>query len=348
MKIGNFDFNSNSTLIIAEVSANHNHDINIMRDTLIAIKESGADCVKIQTYTPDTITIDCDKEDFIIKNSSLWNDQKLYDLYREAYTPWEWHKEIFKLAANLELICFSSPFDFTSVDFLESFDVPAYKIASFEITDINLIKYVASKKKPIIISTGIAEKKDIELAIQSCRSVGNNDIILLKCTSSYPSSLEDANLRMIDQYHNDFNLITGLSDHTLGDICPIVAVSLGARVIEKHFILNKNLESPDSKFSLDKIEFKRMVNKIRDVEKSLGNIDYSLKENQQKSRQFSRSLYIVKDIKKGEKFNDKNVRSIRPGFGLHPKFLKQILGKESNVDLEKGTRFDLKFIKTNK
>ena len=347
MKISNFDFkNKNKTFIIAELSANHNQDIEIAKKTISAIKKSGADCVKLQTYTPDTLTIDSKKEDFIIKGS-IWDGKSYYDLYKEAYTPWNWHEELFEFAKQEGLICFSSPFDKTAVDLLEKLNTPAYKIASFEITDIPLIEYTASKGKPMIFSTGIASLEDIKLALDTCKKVGNSQIILLKCTSSYPAPIEEANLRMIKKYSDDFDVITGLSDHTLGYLCPIVAVSLGARVIEKHFILDRSLGGPDASFSMNPEEFGDMVEKIREIEKSLGKQNYILTDKQIKGKSFSRSLYVVKDIKKGDLFSNSNVRSIRPGYGLHPKFLKDILGKISEINIEKGTRFDMKFLIKN-
>lgn len=347
MKISNFDFkNKNKTFIIAELSANHNQDIEIAKKTITAIKKSGADCVKLQTYTPDTLTIDSKKEDFIIKGS-IWDGKSYYDLYKEAYTPWNWHEELFEFAKQEGLICFSSPFDNTAVDLLDKLNTPAYKIASFEITDIPLIEYTASKGKPMIFSTGIASLEDIKLALDTCKKVGNSQIILLKCTSSYPAPIEEANLRMIKKYSDDFDVITGLSDHTLGYLSPIVAVSLGARVIEKHFILDRSLGGPDASFSMNPEEFGDMVEKIREVEKSLGKQNYILTDKQIKGKSFSRSLYVVKDIKKGDLFSNSNVRSIRPGYGLHPKFLKDILGKTSEINIEKGTRFDMKFLIKN-
>ena len=347
MRIEEFDFEKNKkTFVIAELSANHNQDIEIAKKTISAIKKSGADCVKLQTYTPDTLTIDSKKEDFIIKGS-IWDGKSYYDLYKEAYTPWNWHEELFEFAKQQGLICFSSPFDNTAVDLLEKLNTPAYKIASFEITDIPLIEYTASKGKPMIFSTGIASLEDIKLALDTCKKVGNSQIILLKCTSSYPAPIEEANLRMIKKYSDDFDVITGLSDHTLGYLCPIVAVSLGARVIEKHFILDRSLGGPDASFSMNPEEFGDMVEKIREIEKSLGKQNYILTDKQIKGKSFSRSLYVVKDIKKGDLFSNSNVRSIRPGYGLHPKFLKDILGKISEINIEKGSRFDMKFLIKN-
>lgn len=336
--IGNFILNEKSrTFIIAELSANHGHDINIAKETMEAAKEAGADAIKLQTYTADTITIDCDNEHFKIKSGTLWDGRTLYDLYKEAYTPWEWHHELINYANSLGLVCFSSPFDKTAVDLLEQLDVPAYKIASFEITDIPLIEYVASKKKPIIISTGIATLSEIDDAVQACRKVGNEQIILLKCTSAYPAKIEDANLLTMENLRKTFNVEVGLSDHTLGGTVPIVSVALGAKVIEKHFILDKSVGGPDASFSLDKHEFKQLVNSVRDAEKALGSVDYQLTDEKLKSRQFSRSLFVVKDIKAGDILTADNVRSIRPGYGLKPKYIDSIFGKKARKDISKGT-----------
>jgi pseudaminic acid synthase len=329
--------NNNPVLIIAELSANHKQDIELAKDTIYAMKESGADAVKLQTYTPDTITIDCNNEYFRIKQGTPWDRKTFYELYKEAYTPWEWHYELKELAEKLGLIFFSTPFDKTAVDFLEELKVPAYKIASFEITDIPLIEYAASKGKPMLISTGIATLCDIQEAVEACRRVGNDQIILLKCTSSYPAPLEEVNLRTIPNMAETFNCIVGLSDHTLGISVPIAAVALGAKVIEKHFILSKNLKTPDKEFSLTPDEFKEMVKAIREVEKALGKVSYELTATTKKSREFCRSLFVVKDIKAGETFTEENVKSIRPGYGLPPKFLRKIVGRKARKDIKKGT-----------
>ncbi|HIE59941.1 MAG TPA: pseudaminic acid synthase, partial [Persephonella sp.] len=329
----------------AELSANHKQDIELAKDTIYAMKESGADAVKLQTYTPDTITINCDNEYFQIKQGTLWDGKTFYQLYKEAYTPWEWHYELKELADKLGLIFFSTPFDKTAVDFLEELKVPAYKIASFEITDIPLIEYTASKGKPVIISTGIATLCDIQEAVEACKRAGNNQIILLKCTSAYPAPLEEANLRTIPNMAETFNCIVGLSDHTLGISVPIASVALGAKVIEKHFILSKNIDSPDKEFSLTPEEFKQMVKAIRDVEKALGKVSYELTEKTKKSRSFARSLFVVKDIKAGEILTEENVKSIRPGYGLHPKYLKDVLGKKARKDIKKGTPLNWELIK---
>lgn len=344
MKIGNFDFNQNkSVFIIAELSANHNGSLETAIETIHAAKRAGADCIKLQTYTADTITIDSDKDDFIIKGT-IWKGRKLYDLYAEAYTPWEWHETLFKVAEAVGLICFSSPFDKKAVDFLENLNVPAYKIASFEITDIPLIEYVASKGKPIIISTGIAEIEDIELALDACKRMGNNDIALLKCTSSYPAPINEANMIMVKDLADRYNVISGLSDHTMGSTAPIVATALGAKIIEKHFILDRSIGGPDASFSMNETEFTEMVQAIREAELAIGKVDYKLTSKQVKGKDFSRSLYIVENLKKGEIITEKNLRSIRPGFGLHPKYYEYVIGKKSNTNLEKGTRFSLKYI----
>ena len=344
MKIGNYNIDENSpAFIIAELSANHNGSIKTAIETIKAAKRAGADCIKLQTYTSDTMTIDCDKDDFIIKGT-IWEGQNLYKLYQEAYTPWEWHQELFKVAKDEGLVCFSSPFDKTAVDFLETLNVPAYKIASFEITDIPLIEYVASKGKPIIISTGIANIEDIELAIEACKRNGNSNIALLKCTSSYPAPIEEANISMVKDLAERFNVISGLSDHTMGSTVPIVATALGAKIIEKHFIIDRSIGGPDASFSMNEEEFTEMVKAIREAENSIGKVDYKLTKKQKKGRDFSRSLYVVEDIKKGEIITEKNVRSIRPGFGLHPKFLPEVLGKRVTKSVYKGDPFSLNMI----
>lgn len=346
MKIGNFDLESDGTYIIAELSANHGGDINIAKKTIKSAKEIGADAIKLQTYTADTITLDCDKDDFIIKGGTLWDNQKLYDLYKEAYLPWEWHQELFDYAREIGIDIFSTPFDKTAVDFLEQFNPSAYKIASFEITDYELIRYTSAKGKPMIISTGIATIEEIQDAVDICRSESNHDIILLKCTSAYPAPLEEANLKTIPNLAETFGVISGFSDHTLGTIAPVVAVTLGAKVIEKHFILDKSVGGPDADFSLDTKEFSQMVEAIRDTEKLLGKIDYSMTEKKKKSRQFSRSLYVAEDIKAGAIITEKNVRSVRPGYGMHPKHLKEILGKKARRDLTTGMPMSLDMIES--
>ena len=331
--------------IIAELSANHQGDINVAIETIRAAKRTGADAVKLQTYTADTITLDVKNKHFKINQGTAWDGRYLHDLYKEAYTPWEWHKQLFDVAKEEGLVCFSSPFDFTAVDFLETLDTPIYKIASFEITDIPLIDYVAKKGKPIIISTGIATIEDIELAIDTCKKAGNNDITILKCTSQYPAKIEDANLLTIPDIASRFGVKVGLSDHTLGITAPVIAVALGAKVIEKHIILDKSIGGPDAHFSLDENEFKEMVAAVRNAEKSFGKVDYELTEAKQNRRAFSRSLFVVEDVAEGDIITHENVRSIRPGFGLHTKHLKDILGKPFLQSVKKGEPLDFNMIK---
>lgn len=331
---------NNPVFIIAELSANHLQDFDLAVETIKAMNKSGVNAVKFQTYTADTMTLDVDNEYFRIKQGTLWDNKNFYQLYQEAYTPWEWQPELKKIAENQGLLCFSSPFDKTAVDFLEKMNVPAYKVASFEITDIPLIEYLASKGKPIIISTGIATLADIEAAVNACKRMGNEQVALLKCTSAYPSPLEDVNLNTIPNLKDTFKTIVGLSDHTLGISVPIAAVALGAKIIEKHFILDRNLGGPDATFSLEPQEFKAMVDAVREVEKALGKVSYELTDKMKKSREFSRSLFVVEDIEEGGVFTEKNVRSIRPGFGLHPKYLNDVLGKTAKKYLKKGTPLD--------
>lgn len=341
MKIGNFSIeNGSRVFIIAELSANHNGSIETAIETIKAAKRAGADCIKFQTYTADTITINCNKEDFFIKGT-IWDGSNLYKLYQQAYTPWEWHEQLFKVAEDEGLVCFSSPFDKSAVDFLENLNTPAYKIASFEITDIPLIEYVALKGKPIIISTGIAEMEDIQLAVDTCRKVGNNQIVLLKCTSSYPAPIEEANMLMVKDLAERFNVISGLSDHTMGSTVPIVATVLGAKIIEKHFILDRSIGGPDASFSMNEVEFTEMVKSIREAESAIGQIDYNLTEKQKKGKDFSRSLYFVNDLKEGTIISENDIKSIRPGFGLHPKYFNEIVGKKVNKDKLFGDRVEI-------
>lgn len=333
-----FPFKSKRVLIIAELSANHNGSLDTALETIRAAKRTGADAIKIQTYTADTITLAVKTEDFLLKQGTLWDGKYLHDLYQEAYTPWEWHKRLFEVAKEEGLICFSSPFDPTAVDLLEELGNPIYKIASFEITDIPLIKYIASKGKPIIISTGIATREDIELAVETCKEVGNNQIALLKCTSNYPAPIAESNLVMIRDFAQRFGVVTGLSDHTLGITAPVIAVTQGAKIIEKHFILDKNIGGPDASFSLDEKEFTQMVKAVREAEVAIGQVDYTLTDKQKQGRNFCRSLYISKDVQKGDLVTLENLRSVRPGYGMHPKYLPSLLGKRYAIDCTAGTR----------
>ena len=323
--------------IVAELSANHLQDFNLAVTTIKAMKEAGTDAVKLQTYTADTITIDCDNDYFKIKQGTIWDGKNFYSLYKEAYTPWEWQPKLKEIAEELGLICFSTPFDKTSADFLSEMNVSAYKVASFEITDIPLIEYIASKGKPVIMSTGITTLSDIEEAVQACKRMGNNQIALLKCTSAYPSPLEEVNLKTIPNLKDTFKTVVGLSDHTPGISIPIASIPLGAKIVEKHFILDRKLGGPDASFSLEPEEFKTMVKSIREVEKALGEVSYDLTDKIKKSREFSRSLFAIKDIKAGAFFTEENVKSIRPAFGLPPKYLNDILGKKARIDIKQGT-----------
>lgn len=335
---------SGKVFIVAEMSANHNGSKEIALETVHAAKRAGADAIKIQTYTADTITLDSDKPDFQIKQGTLWDGQTMHQLYQKAYTPWEWHKEIFDEAKKLGLVCFSTPFDNSAVDLLESLENPIYKIASFEITDVNLIEYCARKMKPMVISTGIATEDDIELAVQTCRKVGNNDITLLKCTSAYPAPVEKSNLCMIKDMAEKFDVKTGLSDHSLGSFAPILSVALGGIMIEKHFIIDRSIGGEDCSFSMDEKEFAHMVTEVRLAEQAIGQVTYELDPLVLPEREFGRSLYVAKDVKAGDIITVSNVRSVRPIFGLHPKFLSKIIGKKFAKDVEKGERMSLDLV----
>lgn len=335
----------NKVFIVAEMSANHKGDKKVAIDTIKAAKRAGADAIKLQTYTADTITLNCQKEDFKIKQGTLWDGRYLYDLYKEAYTPWEWHEELFHVAKEEGLVCFSSPFDKTAVDFLESLDNPIYKIASFEITDIPLIEYVAKTRKPIVISTGIATEEDIRLAVDTCRLQGNDDITLLKCTSSYPAPIEEVNLLMIQDLSQRFGVQSGLSDHTIGNLASIIAVAIGAVMIEKHFIIDRSIGGPDAAFSMDEKEFATLVQEVRLVEQALGSVSYELTEKMKAGREFCRSLYVAEDMKAGDVITERNVRSVRPGFGMHPKYLNKIIGKTVVKNAVKGETFSNDIVK---
>ena len=323
--------------IIAELSANHNQDFNQAVALIKAAKESGADAVKLQTYTPDTLTINCDNRYFRIEKGTIWEGKNLYSLYKEAYTPWEWQADLKKIANDLGIDFFSTPFDRSSVDFLESLDVPAYKVASFEIVDIPLIEKIAQTGKPVILSTGMASFAEIEEAVNAIRNAGNDQIALLKCTSAYPALPEDMNLKTIPDMAKKFNIPVGISDHTLGTTIPIAAVALGACIVEKHFTLSRSNPGPDTNFSLEPHEFRTMVDSIREIEKALGTVNYSITEHEKASMVFRRSLFAVEDIPEGEIFTEKNIRSIRPGYGLPPKYFHEIIGKRAKEKICRGT-----------
>jgi len=337
MKINQFNITAGRTFVIAELSANHNNDIELAKDTIRAMKESGADCVKLQTYTAESLSINADNEYFGPRKNGLWKGWRPYDLYKNAAMPWEWQPELIELAGSLGMICFSSPFDFKAVDFLADLDTPAYKIASFEIHDLPLIKYAASKGKPMIISTGIATLEDISNAVKACKGVGNKQIALLKCTSAYPAPFNEINLRTIPNMKETFDCVVGLSDHTLGSAAPLGAVALGAKIIEKHFILDRSLGGVDSSFSMEPQEFKEMVDGIRNLEEALGSVTYDLTEKAADSRKRGRSLFIATDVKEGDIFTNENVRSVRPAAGLPPVNLDVVLGKKAKINLAKGT-----------
>lgn len=323
--------------IVAEISANHNQDFQRAVEIIHAAKEAGADAVKLQTYTADTITIDSDEPYFLIKEGTIWDGMTLYKLYQEAYTPWEWQPRLMEEANKLGLECFSSPFDFTSVDFLESLNVPAYKIASYEINDIPLIRKIAKLKKPIIFATGIAYPSDIERALSVCKEEGNENIILLKCVSSYPTPYEQVNLRVIPTLSQTYDCICGISDHTMGTIVSAGSIPLGAKMIEKHLTLSRKDGGPDSSFSMEPDEFSTLVKEVRILEKALGSAEYVLTDIQKLEHGGSRSLFVVQDIQPGELLTPENIRSIRPGNGLHTMYYEEVLGKVSKGFLKKGT-----------
>ncbi len=323
--------------IIAELSANHNQRYDLAVETVKAAKAAGADAIKLQTYTPGSITLNSDLPYFRTRDDSPWAGQKLYDLYEQAYTPWEWHAPLKALAEELGLDFFSSPFDFKAVDLLAALDVPVYKVASPEITDIPLIEYIASQGKPVIISTGIADEADIQLAVDTCRAAGNDQIALLKCTTAYPTPLEEVNLRVIPELTKRFGVVAGLSDHTMELAVPVAATALGASVIEKHFILDRRLGGVDSSFSLNREEFAEMVQAVRKTERALGSADLKPSPRSQQGRKMARSLFAVASIQAGEELTHQNVRSIRPGAGLHPKFLGEVIGRRATRDIPSGT-----------
>lgn len=325
------------TFIIAELSANHNHNLQVAVDSIKAAAQIGVDAVKIQTYTADSLTLNCDKEDFMIRGG-LWDGYNLYKLYEEAFTPWEWHEELFRVAKEEGIVLFSTPFDKKAVDFLETLGNPIYKIASFEIVDYELIRYAASKGKPMIMSTGIATEEEIDLAVKTCRDTGNNDITLLKCTSAYPARIEDANLNQIPAMREKFGVKTGLSDHSMGSLLPVLSVALGGQVVEKHFILDRNIGGPDAAFSMDRDEFAKLVKDIRETEAALGSGSFQNDTSEIKGREFARSLYVSRDIKEGEVITEDNIRCVRPGFGLHPRHYREVIGKKAKKNLFTGDR----------
>lgn len=338
IRIGNHILDENSpTFIVAEMSANHNMDFQRAADIIRAAKEAGADAVKIQTYTADTITLDSDAPCFQITQGTLWDGTTLHKLYQTAYTPWEWQAELKKIAEGMGLEFFSSPFDLSSVDFLEGLDVPAYKVASFEITDIPLIRKIAGLGKPVIIATGVAHLADIELAVKTCREAGNEDVILLKCTSAYPTPYEDVNLRTIPSMKDTFDCLVGLSDHTMGSAVAGAGVALGAKMVEKHLTLRRADGGADSAFSMEPEEFKEMADNIRKIELALGRVTYDLTPGQEREREHSRSLFIAQDMKAGETFTPRNLRSVRPADGLHTKYYEELLGKKIARDARMGT-----------
>jgi N-acetylneuraminate synthase len=330
--------------IIAEMSANHHQSFELAVQILEAAKDAGADAVKLQTYTPDTMTIAATTEYFQIGHGTIWEGRNLYDLYGEAYTPWEWQPKLKEVATSLGLDLFSTPFDFTAVEFLEQMEVPAYKIASFETVDLPLIYRIAQTGKPIIMSTGMATLAEIDEAVRTIREAGGSQLALLKCTSAYPAPPEEMNLRTIPHLAEAFQVPVGLSDHTLGVAVPVAAVALGACIIEKHFTFSRDLPGPDSAFSLEPHEFKAMVEAIRVAEQALGQVSYDITEREAASRVFRRSLFVVQDVKAGEVFTEANVRSIRPGYGLHTRYLPEILGRRAARDIERGTPFDWKMV----
>jgi pseudaminic acid synthase len=331
--------------IIAEMSANHRQEFDEAVRIIRAAKKAGADAVKLQTYTPDTLTMDSDSEHFRIKGT-LWEGETLYSLYKRAYMPWEWHPKLKEVAEEEGIILFSTPFDRTAVDFLEEMNVPAYKVASFELVDIPLIEYIAGKGKPLIMSTGMATLEEIKEAVNAARAAGSKEIALLKCTSAYPAPPEEMNLRTIPDLAETFGVVSGLSDHTTGIAVPVAAVSLGASIIEKHFTLSRAKGGPDSAFSLEPDEFGAMVEAVRVAEKALGAVHYGLTKEEEKSRVFRRSLFVVKDMKAGDIFTEDNVRSIRPGHGLPPKHLKSIIGKKASKNIKGGTPLGWEMILT--
>jgi len=332
------------TYVIAEMSANHGQSYDKAVEIVRAAKDSGANAIKLQTYTPDTITLASDREEFRVSGGTLWDGRTLHDLYGEAYMPWEWQPRLKQVAEDLGMDCFSSAFDASAVDFLEEMNVPAHKVASFELVDIPLIQKVARTGKPLIMSTGMATVEEIEEALQGARVVGATQIALLKCTSAYPAAPEEMNLRTIPETAQRFGVPVGLSDHTMGIAAPVAAVALGACIIEKHLTLSRSIPGPDSAFSLEPQEFKAMVDAVRTAEKALGQVHYGLSAKEQASRAFRRSLFVVADVAEGELFTAANVRSIRPAAGLHPRHLPEVLGKRAAQGIKRGTPLCWEFV----
>lgn len=343
MKLGKKEIGAgNPAYLIAEMSANHAGDIVYAKEIIHAAREAGADCIKIQTYTPDTITIDCDNKYFQISDGT-WNGENLYRLYQKAYTPWEWQKELKEEAQKTGIDFFSTPFDNTAVDFLEEIGIEFYKIASFEVVDIPLIEYVASKGKPIIMSTGMASLAEIDEAVAAVRRQGNDNLALLRCASAYPAITDEMNLRTMQNMAETFGVPVGLSDHSMGSVGAVTAVALGASIIEKHFCLDRSIKNPDASFSMTPSEYRQMVKDIRQAEKAIGRVKYGVSEQEKSSEVFRRSIFCVQDIKKGERLSEQNVRIIRPGYGMEPKFYPAILGQVALCDIKRGTplHFDM-------
>ncbi len=326
-----------STFVVAELSANHGNDINIVKQSIKKAKEIGCDAMKIQTFRPESITIDCDKEYFRLNSGTIWDGETLYNLYTGTYLPWEWHEEIFEYARSIDMMLFSSPFDCAAVDLLEKCGNPIYKIASYEITDLNLIRYAAKTGKPIVMSTGIATEEEIQRAVDTCRAANNNDITLLQCTSEYPAKIEDANLATMVDMQKKFGVKVGVSDHSLENVVVTTGVAMGATMIEKHFTLDRSIGGADASFSLDVEQFTKLVQDIRKVEKVMGKVDYSLTPKRQKNRLYARSLFVVKDVAKGDTITEENVRSIRPANGLSPMYYDDVMGKKFVQDVTMGT-----------
>jgi pseudaminic acid synthase len=345
MKIGRGSIGpEHPVYIVAELSANHNQNFDQALSIIRAAKDAGADAIKLQTYTPDTMTLASDRDEFVIGGGTIWDGRNLHDLYGEAYTPWEWQPKLKQAAEELGMDCFSSAFDSTAVDFLEEMGVPAHKIASFELVDIPLIQKMARTGKPLIMSTGMATIEEIEEALQSARGAGASQIALLKCTSAYPAPAEDMNLRTIPEMARWFGVPAGLSDHTMGIAAPVAAVALGACIIEKHLTLSRSTPGPDSAFSLEPHEFKAMVDAVRTAEKALGTVHFGLSAKEEASRTFRRSLFVVENVKQGEAFTPANVRSIRPAHGLHPRHLPEVLGKSASRGIKRGTPLSWEFV----